>query len=87
MIKIRKGSWSLACATLVLGFMLAVQLRTTADTRADLSAQRAEDVAARLIETEKERDQLKQEVRELKSASGGAEAGDEVRMQIGRAHV
>ena len=23
MIKIRKGSWSLACATLVLGFMLA----------------------------------------------------------------
>ena len=83
MIKIRKGSWSLACATLVLGFMLAVQLRTTADTRADLSAQRAEDIAARLVETEKERDQLKQEIRELKSASGGAEAGDEVRMRAG----
>ena len=83
MIKIRKGSWSLACATLVLGFMLAVQLRTTADTRADLSAQRAEDIAARLVETEKERDQLKQEIRGLKSASGGAEAGDEVRMRAG----
>ena len=52
MIKIRKGSWSLACATLVLGFMLAVQLRTTADTRADFSAQRAEAIAARLVEAE-----------------------------------
>lgn len=83
MIKIRKGSWSLALATLVLGFMLAVQFRTTADTRANVSMQRAEDISARLTETEKERDQLKQEITALKNAAGTADANDEVRMRAG----
>lgn len=80
MIELRKGSWSLAFATLALGFLLAVQLRTTADTRASVPMQRAEDLSTRLTETEKERDQLKQELAALKSG-GETGADEEVRMR------
>lgn len=82
MIELRKGSWSLAFATLALGFLLAVQLRTTADTRASVPMQRAEDLSTRLTETEKERDQLKQELAALKSG-GETGADEEVRMRAG----
>lgn len=82
MIELRKGSWSLAFATLTLGFLLAVQLRTTADTRASVPMQRAEDLSTRLTETEKERDQLKQELAALKSG-GETGADEEVRMRTG----
>ena len=70
MIKIRKGSWSIACVCMVLGFMLAVQFRTTQDMKASVPYQRVEDVSERLLATEKERDALKEEVQRLQSGQG-----------------
>ena len=73
MIKIRKGSWSIACVCMVLGFMLAVQFRTTQDMKASVPYQRVEDVSERLLATEKERDALKEEVQRLQSGQGNPE--------------
>ena len=83
MQQIRKGSWSIALVCVLLGFMIAVQFKTTSRRDASVSMQRVEDLAARLAETEKERDELKDEVVALK-ASGGDTAGDDtLRMRAG----
>ena len=76
MIKIRQGSWSIACVCMVLGFMLAIQFRTTEDLRSassSVSLQRMEELTERLREAEEERDALKKAVRE----NGAATEGDE----------
>ena len=53
---IEKGRLSIACVCMVLGLMLSVQFRSTQDIRASLPFQRVEELSARLIEAEKERD-------------------------------
>jgi len=80
---IRQGKWSIACVCLVLGFMLAVQFRTTEDMRASVSYQRIEELTDRLLSIEKDRDALKNELQELK-AQPGSSAGDEnLKLQAG----
>ncbi len=68
---IKQGSVSIACVCMVLGFMLAVQFRTTETMKAGVRYQRAEELADRLIETEKERDNLKKELENLRQTGEG----------------
>ena len=83
MQKVRKGSWSIALVCVLLGFMIAVQFKTTRQRDASVSMQRVEDLSARLTEVEKERDDLKEQVDTLK-ATGGTSAGDDtLRMRAG----
>ena len=79
---IRKGSWSIALVCVLLGFMIAVQCKTTSSRDASVSLQRVEDLSARLAETEKERDQLKEALRSAQE-DGGAAGDETVRMRAG----
>ena len=54
----------MACVCMVLGFMLAVQFRTTENLKASVQYQRTEELADRLIQTEKERDSLQKALEE-----------------------
>ncbi len=88
MKNIRRGKWSIACVCMVLGFMLAVQLRTTEDIKSNVSFQRIEDISARLLETEHERDKLKEELQQLKhqkAGEGGGTINEEIQMRAGLA--
>ena len=51
---IEKGRLSIACVCMVLGFMLAIQFRTTQDIRAALPIQRVDVLAAKLQQAEAE---------------------------------
>lgn len=82
MQNIRKGSWSIALVCVLLGFMIAVQFKTTSHRDASVSMQRVEDLSARLAETEKERDALKEELRAAKEDAGSVD-DDTVRMRAG----
>lgn len=79
---IKQGSWSIACVCMVLGFMLAVQFRTTEDMKASISYQRVEDLSERLVQTEKERDALKKELEETKESEGDS-VGNDIRIRAG----
>ena len=70
MLSIRQGQVSIALVCMVLGFMLAVQFRTTQDSKSSVSYQRVEELSQRLLQTEKERDGLLTEVNRLKTTSG-----------------
>lgn len=74
---VRQGQVAIALVCVVLGFMLAVQFRTTQDIRASLPFQRVEDLSQRLRQTEKERDALLKEVGELRKKSGFEAASQE----------
>lgn len=65
MRNIRQGSWSIACVCMVLGFMLAIQFRTTEDLKSTLSYQRVEELTERLLQAEKEKDILREQLRLL----------------------
>lgn len=80
---IRQGSWSIACVCMVLGFMLAVQFRTTQDIKGNVSFQRVEELSARLLETEQERDGLREELKLLRENTAGSMGTDELRKQAG----
>ena len=69
MINFKQGRWSIAFVCMVLGFMLAVQFRATEDMRQSVSQQRVEELATRLLETEKERDRLQEELKDTKDAA------------------
>ncbi len=72
----KRGHFSIAFVCMVLGFMLALQFRIAMDQKSSLPYQRVEELSARLIETEKERDALQEQVANLQkaqSASGGSE--------------
>ena len=84
---IHKGSWSIACVCLVLGFMLAVQFRTTQDLKANVSHQRIEEISARLIQTEKERDKLKEELNQIKDDATAGTDDTELKLRAGLAPV
>lgn len=66
---IEKGRLSIACVCMVLGFMLAIQFRSTQDLRASLPFQRVEELSARLYQVEAENKELEAELRDLKSLS------------------
>lgn len=70
MLPIRQGRVAIAMVCAVLGFMLAVQFRTTQDIKATVPFQRIEDLSQRLLQTEKERDSLIEELESLKRSAG-----------------
>lgn len=69
MLPIRQGQAAIALVCIVLGFMLAVQFRTTQDIKSTVPFQRIEDISQRLAQTEKERDALLEEVQSLRKSS------------------
>lgn len=86
MKRIRQGRWSIACVCLVLGFMLAVQLRTTQDMKSSVSYQRIEEISDRLLTTEQERDSLKEELESLRRQNAAQAEGDiseDIRLRAG----
>ena len=86
MIRFRQGRWSIACVCMVLGFMVAVQLRTTADMKGSVSYQRIEEITARLLNTEQDRDGLKEELsalRKQKASEAGGSISEDIRLRAG----
>jgi uncharacterized protein YlxW (UPF0749 family) len=87
MVDIKKGQRSIALVCVILGLMLAVQFRTTNDTRASLGYQRMEDLTLQLKETEKERATLKDELSKLRGqmakGQGFSAELEKVRMEAG----
>ena len=69
MLPIKQGQAAIAFVCVVLGFMLAVQFKTTQDIRSTIPFQRVEDLSQRLSQTEKERDSLQDEVKKLKEST------------------
>jgi len=70
MLHIRQGQMAIALVCVVLGFMLAIQFRTTRDIKATPQLQRAEELAQRLSQIEKERDDLKEELEKVRERTG-----------------
>ena len=83
MINFKQGRWSIAFVCMVLGFMLAVQFRATENMRQSVSQQRVEELATRLLETEKERDRLQEELKDTKDAATEGPSSDYLRMKGG----
>ena len=83
MINFKQGRWSIAFVCMVLGFMLAVQFRATEDQRQSVSQQRVEELATRLLETEKERDRLQDELKDTKEVAAQGTSSDYQRMKGG----
>lgn len=69
MLQIKQGQVAIAFVCVILGFMLAVQFRTTQDIRSTVPYQRIEDLSQRLIQTEKERDVLQKQLSDIREAS------------------
>lgn len=65
----KQGHLSIALVCVILGFMLALQFRTTQDIRSSLPNQRVEDLTQRLMQVEKERSVLENQVRDLRQTS------------------
>lgn len=72
---IEKGRLSIACVCMVLGFMLAVQFRTTQDIKATTPLQRVEVLTERLQTLEVENDDLRSELQDLKSSAVSGSSG------------
>jgi len=70
MLSIKQGRYSIAFVCMVLGFMLAVQFRTTQDMKSSVPYQRVDELSERLLQAEKERDALQEEVNKRKNTSG-----------------
>ena len=73
MVTYKRGHISIAFVCMVLGFMLALQFRIAMDQKASLPHQRMEELSARLIDTEKERDALREQVASLREIQPAAE--------------
>ncbi len=91
MVTYKRGHISIAFVCMVLGFMLALQFRIAMDQKASLPHQRMEELSARLIDTEKERDALREQVaslREIQPATASEEGKkllEELRLRSGMA--
>ncbi len=83
MIRIQQGSWSIACVCLVLGFMLAVQFRVTEVMKESVPHQRIEELSARLIQTEEERDALQDELDSMRKNGANDTALADLRLRAG----
>lgn len=70
----KQGPYAIALICVVLGIMLAVQFRTTQSIQSSPKYQRVEDLTQRLIQTEKERNALMDQIRDLRQSTVG-EAG------------
>jgi len=69
---LKQGQLSITLVCVILGIMLAVQFRTTQDIRSTLPYQRAEELTQRLMQVEKERTALTEQLQTLRQASGDA---------------
>lgn len=69
MLPIKQGQAAIALVCVVLGIMLAVQFRTTQDIRSTVPFQRIEDLSQRLLQAEKERDSLLEQVKNMSDIS------------------
>lgn len=83
MINFKQGRWLIAFVCMVLGFMLALQFRATEDMRQSVSQQRVEELATRLLETEKERDRMQEELKAMKDTAKEGPSSDSLRMKGG----
>ncbi|WP_378951984.1 DUF881 domain-containing protein [Pelosinus sp. sgz500959] len=86
MLPIKQGQVAIALVCTVLGFMLALQFRTTQDIKSSIPFQRIEDLSQRLSQTEKERDILLKQMQELRKTPGFESATKEsenIRMGAG----
>ncbi len=83
MIKIQQGSWSIACVCMVLGFMLAIQFRVTEVMKESVPHQRIEELSARLIQAEEERDALQEELNTVRKEGANAAAAGDLRLRAG----
>lgn len=70
-LKIERGSLSVALVCMVLGFMLAVQFRSTQDIRSLPANQRIEDLTLRMEQLSSENQQLKAKLSEAVSSNDG----------------
>ena len=70
LLPIRQGQVAIALVCVVLGFMLAVQFRTTQGIKSSIPFQRIEDLSQRLSQTEKERDVLLKQLHGLRQTPG-----------------
>ena len=77
---LKQGQLSIAFVCIILGFMLAVQFRTTQDIRSSVQYQRAEDLTQRLMQVEKERTVLEDQVRDLRQAPGSDTAAKDLEL-------
>lgn len=68
-MRIEKGRLSIVCVCMVLGFMLAVQFRTTQDIKSAAPLQRVEVLTERLQALEAENEDLRGELQDLKSSA------------------
>lgn len=86
MLPVKQGQVAIALVCTVLGFMLALQFRTTQDIKSSIPFQRIEDLSQRLSQTEKERDILLKQMQELRQTPGNESAAKEnenIRMGAG----
>lgn len=90
MITLKHGHISVVFVCMVLGFMLATQFRIAMEQRSSLPYQRQEELAARLLATEKERDALQEKLADLEASAAQAanaaekQAIDELRLRAGQ---
>lgn len=73
-LKIERGSLSVALVCMVLGFMLAVQFRSTQDIKSLPANQRIEDLTLRVKQLSSENQQLKEKLSSLASGDDGHSA-------------
>lgn len=64
-----RGGWSIAFVSLLIGFMLAIQLRQVQDDKTTLPGQRVEELAGRLVQAEEERAELESQLELLRHES------------------
>lgn len=73
-----QGQLSIALVCVILGIMLVIQFRTTQDIRSSVQYLRAEDLTQRLMQVEKERSALEDQVRNLSQTAGGNATASEL---------
>lgn len=86
MLPVKQAQAAIAFVCIVLGFMLAVQFRTTQDIKSTVPFQRIEDLSQRLLQTEKERDTLMAQIQSFKDSSSkevGAKQIENLEMAAG----
>jgi len=73
----RGGLWAIALVSMVLGVMLAVQIKAQRNIGSPLSFERSEEISVMLQQAEQERDLLRQEVTSLRQKLAGAAEGQQ----------
>jgi uncharacterized protein YlxW (UPF0749 family) len=82
-LQIKQGQAAIAFVCVILGFMLAVQFRTTEDIKSTVPFQRIEDLSQRLIQTEKERDALQKQISEMRESGTKAVSQEAELLRMG----